>query len=137
MRYFSKGTFDSSNQLVWVEFPEGLRVLKAYTFKGIGSSGTVNTPSLINSNLNGTIAEIQTDAIKNAWAPSLTTLIIGSEIQKIGSAGIVFSSMSDYNSARSSGINEIIIGTSDSKSKLTNANMQNEAIQGYFSTSPV
>lgn len=137
LRYFSKGTFDSSNQLVWVEFPEGLRVLKAYTFKGIGSSGTVNTPSLINSNLNGTIAEIQTDAIKNAWAPSLTTLIIGSEIQKIGSAGIVFSSMSDYNSARSSGINEIIIGTSDSKSKLTNANMQNEAIQGYFSTSPV
>ena len=137
LRYFSKGTFDSSNQLVWVEFPEGLRVLKAYTFKGIGSSGTVNTPSLINSNLNGTIAEIQTDAIKNAWAPSLTTLIIGSEVQKIGSAGIVFSSMSDYNSARSSGINEIIIGTSDSKSKLTNANMQNEAIQGYFSTSPV
>ena len=55
----------------------------------------------------------------------------------MGSASIVFSSMSDYNSARSSGINEIIIGTSDSKSKLTNANMKNEAIQGYFSVSPV
>ena len=122
---------------MWVEFPEGLRILKAYSFKGIGSSGTVNTPSLTNSNLSGTIAEIQTDAIKNAWAPSLTTLIIGPEVQKMGSASIVFSSMSDYNSARSSGINEIIIGTSDSKSKLTNANMKNEAIQGYFSVSPV
>ena len=104
--------------LVWVEFPEGLRLIGDYAFKMPGCQSRVVYPKFSNVSIGGTIAVINQSAFQNTFSGDNDTLTIGSNVQKIDNGGFTFSSYSDLNSDRTLGIKKIIIGTPEEKSKL-------------------
>lgn len=118
IRFFCGATFSHSMNLVWVEFPEGLRLIGDYAFKMPGCQSRVVYPKFSNVNIGGTISVINQSAFQNTFSGDNDTLIIGSNVQKIDNGGFTFSSYSDLNSDRTLGIKKIIIGTPEEKSKL-------------------
>lgn len=118
IRLFCGATFSHSMNLVWVEFPEGLRLIGDYAFKMPGCQSRVVYPKFSNVNIGGTISVINQSAFQNTFSGDNDTLIIGSNVQKIDNGGFTFSSYSDLNNDRTLGIKKIIIGTPEAKSKL-------------------
>ena len=134
IRKFNIATFSHSYGLKWVEFPEGLRVIDAYCFALNGDRDKKLVGSLENANISGTITEIGQSGFKNSFSPKVETLIIGPSVSYIDVQGIDFWSNSDLNKGLTGGINKIIIGTPEEKSKLytqKNLDYGSTGIRGY------
>lgn len=137
IRKFNIATFSHSYGLKWVEFPEGLRVIDDYCFALNGDRDKKLVGSLENANISGTITEIGQSGFKNSFSPKVETLIIGPSVNYIGIQGIDFWSNSDLTKGLTGGINKIIIGTPEEKSKLYTSkklDYGSVGIRGYRTT---
>lgn len=137
IRKFNIATFSHSYGLKWVEFPEGLRVIDDYCFALNGDRDKKLVGSLENANIGGTITEIGQSGFKNSFSSKVETLVIGPSVNYIGIQGIDFWSNSDLTKGLTGGINKIIIGTPEEKSKLYTSkklDYGSVGIRGYRTT---
>lgn len=138
IRKFYDGAFSMSRKLVWVEYPEGLREIGDCCFQNFISfldegEDPSAAPSLINANIGGTIARIDTNAFANSFALSVDTIVIGPEVMQIDVHGIDVSSGYDSGGIITAGPKTIIIGSAEAKSKLGTGKgtLVANAIRGY------
>lgn len=140
IREICKHAFSGDFNLVWVEFPTGLRYIRDYAFYMPDKMGTTDTqfPKFRNVNIGGSIKYIGANAFDFTFAheADVNTLIIGSNVTTcglrafgLGGRTFLFTAGNDY----PFGIRTVIIGGENgNKSKLgLRGNMTGKGVVFY------